>query len=102
MFCKVLVPCVTVPKSRLPGMSVTDGTGARPEPFSAADSVEGEALSVMAMAAERWPVVDGVKEMRMVHDLPGCRAVGAWHVSPVMAKSPGFSPVMVTVFKLSV
>src|SRR5882724_3855847 len=31
-FIGVLVPCVTVPKSRLPGMSVTAGAGARPVP----------------------------------------------------------------------
>jgi hypothetical protein len=34
IFSDALVPCVTVPKSRLPGTSVTAGAGARPVPFN--------------------------------------------------------------------
>ncbi len=101
LFSDALVPCVTAPKSRLPGTSVTAGAGVRPMPFNCADSVGGEALLVIVTAAVRLPATEGVKETRTEHELPGCRTVGAWQVSPVMAKSPAFWPVIATVFKLS-
>src|SRR5258708_4569643 len=95
------VPCVTAPKSRLPGTSVTAGAGVRPMPFNCADSVGGEALLVIVTAAVRLPAAEGVKETRTEHELPGCRTVGAWQVSPVMTKSPAFWPVIAMVFRLS-
>src|SRR5713226_2484603 len=99
-FSDALDPCVTVPKSRLPGTSVTAGAGARPVPLNCADSVAGEALLVIVTAAERLPVAEGAKTMSTEQELPGCRTVGTWQVS-VSAKSPEFAPVIASVFKLS-
>ena len=100
IFSDVLVPCVTLPKSRLPGTSVTAGAGAKPVPLNCADSMAGEALLVIVTAAVRLPVAVGLKTMSTEQELPGCRTVGTWQVS-VSAKSPGFAPVIASVFKLS-
>jgi hypothetical protein len=100
IFSDALVPCATLPKSRLPGMSVTAGAGVRPVPFNGADSVVGEALLVIVTAAVRLPGAEGVKETRTEHELPGCKTVGTWQVS-VSAKSWGFAPVILRVFKLN-
>jgi len=67
----VLVPWVTVPKLRLPGVSVTAGAGARPVPLNWTDSIAGEALSVIVNAAERVPAAKGVKVMSTEQELPG-------------------------------
>jgi hypothetical protein len=93
-FIGVLDPTAVVPKSRLPGISVTAGAGVRPVPFNCADSVGGEALLVIVTAAVRLPATEGVNETRTEHNLPGCRTVGTWQVSVVIAKSPGFAPVL--------
>lgn len=100
IFSEALVPCATFPKLSVPGIRVTAGAGARPVPFNWADSIAGEALSVIVNAAVRLPVAVGVKVMSTEQDWPGCRAVGTWQVS-VSVKSPGFAPVMASVFKLS-
>src|SRR5260370_312426 len=63
-FIGVLDPTAVVPKSRLPGISVSAGAGVRPAPFNCADSVEGEALLVIVTAAVRLPAAEGVKETR--------------------------------------
>jgi len=92
---EVLVPWVVVPKSRLPGMSDTAGAGFKPVPLSWADSVGGDALSVIVNAAVRLPAADGVKDIRTEHDWPGRqsgRHFGKCY--EVMAKSPGFAPVI--------
>jgi hypothetical protein len=81
-------------------MSVTAGAGVRPVPFNGVDSVGGEALLVIVTAAARLPGAEGVKETRTEHELPGCKTVGTWQVS-VSAKSWGFAPVIVSVFKFS-
>ena len=96
----VLVPCVTVPKSRLPGKRETAGEGFKPVPFSWADSIGGDALSVIVNAAVRLPAADGVKDIRTEHDWPGGRADGTWQVSDIIEKSPGFAPVNAKEFKL--
>src|SRR6266700_249097 len=97
----VLVPCVTVPKSRLPGTSVTAGAGGSPTPFNCADSAGGDALLGIVTAAVRLAVAGAGKETRREHELPGCRTVGAWQVSPVVAKSPAFWPVTAMVFRFN-
>src|SRR5258708_39170129 len=99
-FSDALDPCVTVPKSRLPGTSVTPGAGANPVPVNCADSVAGEALLVIVTAAERLPVAEGVKTIRTEQALPGCRTVGTWQVS-VSVKSPGLARGIASAFKLS-
>ena len=97
----VLVPCLAVPKSRLPGMRETAGAGVKPVPLSCTDSIGGEALSLIVSAAVRLPAANGVKDIKTEQDWPGGRADGTWQVSDVMAKSPGFVPVIAREFKLS-
>jgi len=99
-FIGVLDPTAIVPKSRLPGIRVSAGAGVSPVPFNCADSVGGEALLVIVTAAVRLPAAEGVKETRTEHELPSCKTFGTWQVS-VSAKSPGFAPVIASVFKLS-
>src|SRR5882724_2735583 len=82
-------------------MSDTAGAGFKPVPLSWVDSVGGDALSVIVNAAVRLPAADGVKDIRTEHDWPGGRADGTWQVFEVMAKSPGFAPVIASEFKLS-
>src|SRR5258708_34367969 len=100
IFSDALDPCITEPKSRLPGTSVTAEAGAKPVPLNCADSMEGEALLVIVIAAERFPLAEGVKTTSTEQALPGCKTVGTWQVS-VSAKAPRFAPVMAGVFKLS-
>jgi hypothetical protein len=52
------------------------------------------------LAVVAVPATEGVKETRTEHNLPGCREVGTWRVSDVIEKSPGFAPVIASVFKL--
>src|SRR5260370_41000803 len=92
-FSDALDPCVTVPKSRLPGASVTAGAGANPVPVNCADSVAGEALLVIVTAAERLPFAEGVKTISTEQALPGCRTVGTCQGS-ISVQSPGVAPVI--------
>src|SRR5258708_40104187 len=101
LFSDALVPCVTAPKSRLPGTSVTAGAGVRPMPFNCADSVGGEALLVIVTAAVRLPAAEGVKETRTEHELPACRTGGASQAAPAMTKSPAFWPAIAMMFRLT-
>jgi len=57
----VLVSCVTVPKSRLPGRSVTAGAAATPVPFRARVCRLPGALSETWRVADSGPVLAGVK-----------------------------------------
>jgi len=59
----VLVPCVTVPKSRLPGRSVTAGAAATPVPFRARVCRLPGALSETWRVADSGPALAGVKVM---------------------------------------
>ena len=57
----VLVPCVTVPKSRLPGRSVTAGAAATPVPFRTRLCGLPGALSETWRVADSGPALAGVK-----------------------------------------
>ncbi len=60
-FREVLVPCVTVPKSRLPGRSVTAGAAATPVPFRTRLCGLPGALSETWRVADSGPALAGVK-----------------------------------------
>lgn len=59
-FSDVLVPCVTLSKSRLAGMSVTAGTEVTPVPLRARVCGLSGASSVIMTVAERRPEASGV------------------------------------------
>ena len=66
IFSDALVPCVTLPKSRLPGTSVTAGAEDRPVPFRVTVCGLPGASSVIETVAERKPGARGVNVTMIV------------------------------------